>query len=312
LNEKEKLAFQKKVMSTTEIQLNIIDKQDVKNLAALNRKYGRNFAKRMREIQLAKQDSDNNEMPPVIDLLDDYSEGRINYKQWIALSAALVSSDPAGSSQPYITDIMGRIRIAPNEAAIKTIIEEMEGTTGPKGKLRFEHFKILEQRAQAQINKTPVAKRSNIYSKALDKILASTDFMDSVIPGVKERGARVRIDFEGRLADGANDPNFDPADAFTEALEAFRTRGTININAIPRPQFGPAKKLNDWTLKEVNDAIAETKIKFKGKANTLTSQLDILISLSAYLGAKEKSIDDAASQDSKAGTKEQQLEKLRK
>jgi len=200
---------------------------------------------------------------------------------------------------------LSKIRGAANEVVVKKIIEDMDGQLGARGKLTFGDYQILEQRALAQIAKTPTAKRANVYSNALDKILASTDFLDRVLPGAKERGAFVRMDFEARIADGE-----DPTDAFTAALDAFHTRGTVKLNAIAKPQFGPAKKLNDWTLEDVEDAREKTKAKFKGKANTMAVQLLVLNSLASYLAAKENAVSKALEEDKDGGTLQQRLKKL--
>jgi hypothetical protein len=159
----------------------------------------------------------------------------------------------------------------------------------------------------AAIGNSPETKRANSYSKALTKVLASTDFLDKVLPGAKDRAAFVQIDFEARIADGE-----DPAVAFTEALEAFRTRGTVKLNSIPRPQFGPAKRLNEWTLEEVEEARTETITKFRGKANTLATQMLILNSISSYLGAHKKAVEEASEKDANHEKSETKAEKLRK
>jgi len=306
LNEKERLAFQKKVMSTTEIQLNIIDKQEVKRVAGLQRKYDRNYGVHMNKILLAHENPDNNEMPTRIEITEALANDEIGATEYNKLKAALVNSDPAGSDDNYIKDILARIRNAPDKAAITKLIKEMEGQTGAKGKLRFEDFKYLALSAETQIPKTPAAKRANLYGVALEKVLTSSSFLDQILPGAKERAAYVRMGFYAQIAEGA-----DPVDAFTDALDAFKTRGTVYLNSIPRPQFGPSKKLNDWNLDDVEKAREETKTKFKGKAHTLAIQLLTLNSLAAYLAAKAKSIGDAKSDDPEAGTLKSRLEEKR-
>jgi hypothetical protein len=303
LNETEKLAFQKKVLSTHEIQLNIIDKQEIKTVAGLKRKYDRNFAKRMSEILLSRQDADK-KAPTRLDLTQDLEDGLIDGDGYNKLDAMIQNPGPSESNSAFIDGLLTNIRDAKNEDDLKAVITKAQG--GLKNNITLADFRVIEQRALTAKVNTPEAKRQASYGKALDKVLASTDFLDQVLPGVKERAAFVKMDFEARVADGE-----DPAEAFTTALEAFRTRGTVLVNSLARPQFGPAKKLNEWTLDDVETARERTKKEFKGKANTLGTQLLILNSLSAYLGAKKKAISNAKSGDPKAGTLTKRLEDLR-
>ena len=303
LDGSEKQALQNKVSVMHERKLNIAEKREKQGITNLDRKYDRKFASRMKQIILAKQTSNlDTHLPTLIELTDDLAAGLIDTDRYDKLSAALKNEDPVGSDNPYIGSILGEIRGAKTEEELRGIINEMEKELGPKGKLKFSDFQILEQRALAAIGNSPETKRANSYSKALTKVLASTDFLDKVLPGAKDRAAFVQIDFEARIADGE-----DPATAFTEALEAFRTRGTVKLNSIPRPQFGPAKRLNEWTLDEVETARNRTKTEFKGKANTLATQMLILNALSSYLGAR----DAAAKEAKEAGDGLTNAEKLK-
>ena len=285
LNETEKLAFQKKVLSTHETQLNIIDKEEINNVARLKRNYDKNFATRMSDIIQSRLDPDK-EGPTRIQLTQDLADGKIDGAAFNKLDAMIQNPGPSESNQDFVTSILTDIRDAKNDDDIKAVIDKATG--GLKSQLTFSNYQVLVLAAEAKRPNTPKAKRQASYGKALDKVVASTDFLDKVLPGAKERAAFVKLQFEGAVADG-----MDPAEAFTEAVEAFRTRGTVSLNAIPRPQFGPAKKLNEWTLEEVEASRERTKTEFRGKANTLATQLLILNSLGSYLGAK-KAAEDAA------------------
>ena len=285
----EKQALQNKVSVMHERKVNIAEKREKEGVAQTNRKYDRNFASRMKQIILAKRTNNPDaHLPTLIELTDDLSAGRIDSGRFDKLSAALKNEDPAGSDDPYISSVLGEIREAKTEKELRGIIADMEKVLGPKGKLKFKDFEILERRALAAIGNTPETKRANSYSRALKNVLDSTDFLDKILPGAKDRAAFVQLDFEARILDGE-----DPAFAFAEALDAFRTRGTVKLNSIPRPQFGPAKKLNEWTLDEVEKAREQTKTEFKGKPNIFAAQMLILNALSSYLGARDAAVKAA-------------------
>ena len=145
LDGSEKQALQNKVSVMHERKLNIAEKREKQGITNLDRKYDRNFASRMKQIILAKQTSNpDTHLPTLIELTDDLAAGRIDTDRYDKLSAALKNEDPVGSDNPYIGSILGEIRGAKTEEELRGIITGMEKELGPKGKLKFSDFQILE------------------------------------------------------------------------------------------------------------------------------------------------------------------------
>ena len=282
LNGTEKASFKKKVLSVHKNILDIADNDEKRDIVKDKRKHARNFSKRMKAIILGQQSIDDydtlSNLPTQASLLDDLELGLIDGRGYDKLINALKNENPVRDDNEYVKSILGRIRAASNERALEKIISDMELVLGPRGKLTFETFRTLEQRALGAVSGTPEEKRKNVYSRALERFLSDEDMLDQMVPGGKRRAAFARLDFEARLADGQ-----DPMEAFEIVLDHFNTRRTVQLNAIPRPQFGPAKPLDKWTEQDAAMAERETKTRFRGKANTLATQLLILNMLGAYL-----------------------------
>ena len=289
MNETEKLSFQTRVLRTYETQLNIFDKNEKKKDAALKLKYSQNFRDTMKDIILAKHNPENNEMPTKVSILEALHNKQIGWEDYQKLTAELINADPPESNPDYIKDVRQRLRNAPNKEVIEEIIVEMEGKLGSRGDLTETDFRVLEQRAEQAKTRTPAVKRANVYSNALDNIVAKGDFLDTILgSSAKQRAQFVVINFEALLASGT-----DPAEAFITSLEAFNTRGRIELNAIPKPQFGPDKQLSEWTLEDVENSRERLKVEYKGKADLLASQTLILNSLASYLAADAKAKAEA-------------------
>ena len=302
LDGKEKGVIQRHVRTAQEKRLNIAEKEERHFVARLKRNQAKAYAGFMKRIIAGRRDAKGANPPTKTQLLDAVETLSISSKDFELLEKALDDTDPIQDDPDVVKGFLSKIRGAKNKVELEAVITSAENSIGKNGTISFETFEKIEGRARAAMDNTPLQKRIKIYGNALKRTLGATDFLDKILPGVKDRAAAVELDFEARVLDGV-----DPAEAFEDALESFRTRGKISLNSIPRPKFGPDKPLNQWTLEEVESARFDTKTHFSGKANTLATQLLILSSLSSYL----KQAEDAAASVEGGKTLGDKLEELR-
>ena len=291
LDDTEKLKLQKEVVTMHESQLNIIDKSKNRLIAATKRNQATETAKLKKLIIQQKQPDAIVEDVTESVLLEKLEENKISYKQYFDLSADLIDKDPVADDYDAVRGLLSKIRIAETPNDLRDIIAEAENMLGSKGQLTFKTFQAIEEKAKAAMSNAPSEKRKAQYSKALNRIVSSADWLDKILPGAKDRAALIVLDFEARI-NGENPE--DPADAFRNALDAFRTRGRVELNAIPKPQFGPTdesgegmKPLGEWTLNDVLISKVQTRSKFRGKPSVLATQMIILNALQQYVRQNE-------------------------
>lgn len=309
LDDTEKLAMQSKVRTAYERHVNTLEKREVQGVAKIKRSQAVSFSGSMKKIIASRRltvGQSGLPAPTKSELLDDLAAGRINEVQYGKLEAALDNRDPVGNTDDAVKGFIGKIRDAQDADEIKDVIVEMEDAIGPSGSITFDDFEKLERRALAAKPNTPGERRITAYSKALDKVLASTDFLDKILPGSKARVGFVQLDFEARIADGQ-----DPEEAFTAAIESFNTRQRVILNSIPRPEFGHSKPLSEWQIEHVEESLATTKYKLKGSPNTLATQLLILNSIRAYIEQRDAGMAAGAANGGTGATNKEKLDKLR-
>ena len=286
LDDTEKLKLQKEVGTMHENRLNILDKSKKREIFNKKTDQAKETATLKKSIiqQKRTDDTSDDEVTETV-LLDKLEDGLINYEQYLDLSADVVNKDPVESDSDAIKDLFSRIRNATSNKDLDEIIKDAEGKLGVNGELTFEAFQIVERRALAAKGNTQAEREKKRYSAALEKIVSSADWLDKILPGAKDRAALIILDFEARISGEDPEP---PATAFANALEAFRTRGKVELNAIPRPQFGPvSKKLGEWTLEDVSDAKLATRNQFKGKPSVLATQMIMLNALEQYISQRD-------------------------
>lgn len=304
LDDTERLAMQSKVRTKHERRLNIAEKREKDSEAQRKRNENREFASWKKKIVAARSDeTGNTPMPTADELLTALANGRINADQYEKLDAARLNPAAQTSDTKVKLDFYRRIYNAKNKAEIEEIIDDSYTAVTKDRTITPSDQQLLEQRAMARVSRTPEERKKERYTKALDKVLKSTDFLDEILPGAKERAAFVMLDFQARLEDGE-----DPAAAFADALEDFNTRGNVELNSIPRPQFGPNKPMGEWTIEEADEAMDETESRFRGKPDRLALQILILNSLRSYLKSRQ---DSGGSDPKSQKALEEEAEKLR-
>jgi len=284
LDDTERLAMQSKVRTKHERRLNIAEKREKDSEAQRKRSENREFAKFKKRIIQSRQDETGNTPIPTLDeIVTALGENRISADQYANLEAAIKNPAATTDNTNVKLDFYRRIYAAKNKKEIDAIIEDSYTAVTQDRSITPETQQILEQRALARVSRTPEERRKERYTKALDKVLKSTDFLDQILPGAKERAAFVMLDFQTRLEDGE-----DPATAFADALEDFNTRGAVELNSIPTPEFGPNKPLREWSIQDVEKAQERTEMEFRGKPDRLALQILILNSLAAYLKSTQE------------------------
>lgn len=296
LDSTEKLAMQTKVRASYERHVNTLDKREKDIIAKLVRNQSKQYAARKKQIIAAKRGVTDLEgsviaAPTITELLTDLEEGLIDPLSYEKLEILINDTDPVGNTDKAVQGFIKKIRTATTPTILNTVITELENAVGIT--ISFEEFVVLEKRALAAKPNTPGELRKTSYSAALKKILNATDFLDKILPGSKIRAVFVQLDFEAKIADGE-----DAASAFTQALEAFNTRQNVALNSVPKPQLGPEKPLREWNLEDVEESILLTKTKFKGKPDSLGTQILILNSLKAYIKQRDAGQTEASSIDS--------------
>ena len=309
LDDTDKLSMQAKVRSSYERHVNTAEKNDRNDVARLKRNQTVTFAGHIKKIIGSRRSVPGEapvEAPTMTQLLTDLANKKISSDQFDKLESRLNNEDPVGNTQEAVKGFIKAIREATNAADIESVITEMENSLGANGRISFKDFQTLEARARAAKPGTAGERIKTSYSKALQRIVGSLDMWDKMLPGAKERASMVLLDFEGRLAT----PGMNPHEAFLNAIDAFKTRESVSLNSIPRPQFGPRdKKLSEWTPEHVESAIAETKSKFKGTPAVLGTQMMILNTLRTYIEQRDAA---TKSGDDTGKTNKEQLDDLRK
>lgn len=309
LDDTERLAMQTKVNAAYERHVNILEKREVQTVSGVKRNQAAEFGGHMQNIISSRRSiegTDSVEAPTKMQLLNDLQKNKISFQQYQKLETALENRDPIGNTDTAVAGFIKEIREAGSKNEIIATIKKMEKAIGRNGTISFEDFEKLEKRALGAVPNTPGEQRKTLYSKAITKVLGSVDFLDTILPGAKQRAGAVILDFEGRLADGE-----DPQKAFEAALDAFNTRQKVNLRSIPRPQYGSKEPLSEWSLEDVEDSIALTKSRFSGSPNTLATQLLSLNALRSYIKQQIKIKADAASADQSAPTTKDNLESAR-
>lgn len=318
LDDTEKLKLQKEVVTMHESQLNIIDKN--KKRSIFNKKADQASATAKLKKSIIQQKQTDVSVSVAITesvLLEKLEKNEIDYDQYLDLVGDLIDKDPVADDPDAVKELFSDIRNAETPAALKAIITKAEGMLGSKGDLTLGTFETIERKALAAMSGTKSEKIKARYSSALNKIVSSADWLDKILPGAKDRAALIVLDFEARI-NGENPE--DPADAFRRALDAFRTRGRVQLNAIPKPQFGPMsetgtgmKPLGEWTLEDVMQAKAQTRMRFQGKPSVLATQMIMLNALQQYVRQNQTEGDRTGSlpQTPRTQTRQEDLEDLR-
>ena len=319
LDDTEKLKLQKEVVTMHESQLNIIDKNKKRSIFNKKADQASEVAKLKKSIiQQKKTDVSVSVAVTESVLLEKLEKNEIDYDQYLDLVGDLIDKDPVADDPDAVKGLFSDIRNAETPTALKAIITKAEGMLGSKGKLTLGTFETIERKALAAMSGTKSEKIKARYSSALNKIVSSADWLDKILPGAKDRAALIVLDFEARI--NGEDPE-DPADAFRNALDAFRTRGRVQLNAIPKPQFGPMsetgtgmKPLGEWTLDDVMDAKEQTRNRFQGKPSVLATQMIMLNALQQYVRQneeedKKEKLDPSKTPNPK--TRDENLEDLR-
>tara|TARA_Y100001973_G_C5200032_1_gene336927 strand:- start:1090 stop:2826 length:1737 start_codon:yes stop_codon:yes gene_type:complete len=143
----------------------------------------------------------------------------------------------------------------------------------------IETLRDIENRIDARKNNTREYRQNKSFESVIESWTKTEGILDSILPGAKQRGQVVLDQFRSDVADG-----IPPLEAFKLAVNSFRAKPTLQ--QLPQPRYGPNRPVTEWGLEDVEEAIAETKTKFKGTSRGLASQMITLFLVKRYLESR--------------------------
>tara|TARA_R100001443_G_scaffold55213_1_gene66476 strand:- start:72 stop:1838 length:1767 start_codon:yes stop_codon:yes gene_type:complete len=231
------------------------------------------------------------------DKIDDVQYGKI--------IDSLNSQFAQVTDKVYHSNLLRRIRNAPDKATIDAIVQEAYKNQSPTAKNPLDGAQVREvvQYAEQFTSKTKRAIETKKFGDLLEALVKPSGILDKLLGGADERGALVLFQFDAQVKEGG----VSPQQAFRDAIQQFEITDKANLNAIPYPLHPPQfmdevrkvsfkKDLKNWTVDDVEQSRAMTMTKFKGKPSLLGSELFKLRMLQKYIEARTPALDAAVSQ----------------
>lgn len=254
------------------------------------------FSTYLSQILKHKQNrQENPELPSQYEILSSFEAGDLRPDQREKLFSELErSSEPALVDQEVVQSYRKQIREASNPDDLDDIIDDAYADR----RLDGATIQALEAHAEGAKKRTPGFRAYKRYANVLEELATPQGFIETLLPGAKERFAVIKAQFEAAVDEGV-----DPAAAFNEAMQAVQANRKINAKALVSPRVGKkaGKPIDQWTLDDVDEATEAARNTYTGRVSSLTIELLNLNGLRAYIQSKideEKAKADATNNPS--------------
>ena len=266
------------------------------NERAIKQRQNKTFSTFLSQISKYKQDREKNpELPSQSQILAAFEAGDLRPEQQEKLFLELqTSNEPLVVDQQIVQEYRKQIREASNPDDLDDIIDDAYADR----RLDGATIQALEAHAEGAKKRTPGFRAYKRYANVLDELATPQGFIETLLPGAKERFAVIKAQFEAAVDEGV-----DPAVAFNEAMQAVQANRKINAKALVSPRVGKkaGKPIDQWTLDDVDEATEAARNTYKGRLSSLTMELLNLNGLRAYIQSKideEKAKADATNNPS--------------
>ena len=231
-----------------------------------------------KKIAAHRMDSENI-LPDENQILKAYVEGRITEAGYKRVIDGIENIDkPIINDMKFVRDAYKDIFNAETQLALDDVLKETQ-TKFIDGKIDTVTLQNIENRIAGRKNNTEESQQIQSFTKVLNSYLKSEGILDGLVPGSSERASIVIDQFNSDIRD-----NTPVLKAFENAFDSINKLDSID--KLVRPRYGPTKPLKDWTLKDVEASVSDTRQAYSGKASTLASQMAQLILLRKYIEGK--------------------------